>query len=158
MTEVVVSEHILLEGALLVTAHTARLPGWIENMRRGICPLIEFLIIDRLVDAHAPQDDRWMIAVLQNHLFYICNRLLFPRFAADMLPSRKLREHKQSYFVTAIDERLGLRVMRRPHRVEPQFALENIRVTLLRAVRHSVAHVRVTLMPVQSAEFQFFAV
>ena len=111
MTEIVVGENILLETSLLVAAHAARLTARVQRVGDGVRPLIEGVVIHRLVDANAPENDGRMIPVLQNHILHIRHRLILPGVPSDVLPAREFREDQKPQFIAAVDERLRLRVV-----------------------------------------------
>src|ERR1700757_629391 len=64
--EIVHGEHVFQELGLLEVANASRLPCGIELMRERIGARVEVVIVSRFVDAHAPENDRWMIPVPPN--------------------------------------------------------------------------------------------
>ena len=86
-------------------------------MSNAVCLGVEFIVILRLVDPHAPQNDRRMVTVLQYHFFGMFAGNLLPGFIAYMLPARDLGKYQQAQFITGIDEGLCLRIMGSPHRI-----------------------------------------
>ena len=123
MHKIIVSVDIFQKTALFVRPHTARRSGWIEFARRRVRPAVKIIIVLRLVDAHAPENDGRVIAVLHHHIAHIYNRLILPRLIADVLPSRNLHKYQKSDSVTLVDKVMGLRVVGCPHGVDAKLIL-----------------------------------
>ena len=119
---------------------------------------IEFVIVHALVDAHPPQYDAGVIAVLQQHLPQHGAGAVFPCPIADVLPAGQLGKYKQAQPVTFIKEILALRVMARAHRIAVQLVFQDAGVLPLQAFRRGVANVGVALVAVQPAQKGLFPV
>jgi hypothetical protein len=91
-------------------------------MGQSVRANVEIVVILRLIDAHAPEDDRWAIPVTTNHTSNVVDGDVPPRFVADMLPSGDFFEHKKTKLIAGIEEMSRLRVVRRSHDV----ALETV--------------------------------
>ena len=81
--------------ALLQIADAAGLARWIQGMRKLICAGIEFVIVQALINTNPPENDGWMIAVLQDHLLQRIDGMFFPFRIADVLPARALSKDKE---------------------------------------------------------------
>ena len=127
--------NILKQMTLLKISHARGRARRVEFMRQRVRSGIKFVTVHALVNADAPEHDRRMAAILQDHLARVLNRLV-PPFGgiADMLPAGDLRKYKQSQLVAGIEERVRLRIMRSPHRVHMQLVLQNMRVRALQRI------------------------
>src|ERR1700716_4324920 len=85
----------------------------------------EVVVIPRLIDTHAPKDDRRMVPVTANHAANIVDGDVLPCLVADMLPSGDLFEHKKTKLIAGIEKmsRLSLKcnIVRTSH--DPQILL-----------------------------------
>src|SRR5437016_5146688 len=61
--EVVHGEHVFEKLRFLEVADAAGLPRGVELMRGGIGTRVKIVVVLGLVDAHAPQNNRWVIPV-----------------------------------------------------------------------------------------------
>ena len=156
--EVIEGVDVLQEAALFEVAHAAGRAGRVERVRRGVGALIERVVVLRLVDAHAPEDDRRMVAVLAHHVLGVAHDLLLPFFVAEVLPAGDLGEHQQAQLVAAVDEVLRLGIVRGTHGVAAQLVFQNLRVEPLHGARHGVAHIGVALVAVEAAQLHLFPV
>ena len=127
-------------------------------MRQRIRLAVEIIVVQTFVDAHAPEDDGRVIAVLRHHLAHILHRPALPRRVADVLPAGKLGEHEQPQLVARIDKVPALRVVRRAHRRAAELFLQYPRVLALERLGRGVAHVGIALVTVQAAEEHTLAV
>ena len=123
MHKIIVSVDILQKTALFVRPHTACRSGGIKFVRRRVCPAVKIIIVLRLIDAHAPENDRRVVAVLHHHIAHIYNRLVLPRLITDVLPSRNLHKYQKSDSVTLVDKVMGLRIVGCPHGVDAKLIL-----------------------------------
>ena len=80
-------------------------------MRDLVRARVEIVIVLRLVDTHAPENDRRMIPVATHHAFNVIDRQIFPAGVADMLPTRNLLKHKQAVFVAGVKKVRRLRIV-----------------------------------------------
>ena len=156
--KVVVGVDVLQQAALFDAAYAAGLPRAVQLTRHGVGALIERVVVHGFVDAHAPEDDGRMVAVLPHHVLGIAHRLLLPVRIPDVLPAGDLGEYQQSQFVAAVDKMLRLGIVRGAHGVEPQLALENVGIQPLHRARHRVADVRIALVAVEPDQLQFPAI
>ena len=144
--------------ALLEIPHAGRLARGIERMRESICFAVEFIVVQTLVDTHAPEDDGRMVAVLRHHLAHILNGPALPRRVADMLPAGNFGENKKAQLVARIDKVPALRIVRRAHRRAAKLFLQYPRILALERFRRGVAHIGIALVAVQTAEKYALAV
>ena len=70
-TKVVHGKHIFQKLGFLEITNTARLPRRIQFVRHGIRLHVEVVVVSRLVDAHAPQNDAGMIPVAADHAAHV---------------------------------------------------------------------------------------
>src|SRR5215469_14516336 len=66
-TKVVHGEYVFEELRFLEIANAARLPRGIKLVRDAIGAGIEVMIIERLVDSHAPQNNRGVVPIAPDH-------------------------------------------------------------------------------------------
>ena len=66
--KIVVGVDILQQMAFFQIPHAGGSTAGVQLMGNLICAGVEGIVVHALVDAHAPQDDAGMIAVLQDHL------------------------------------------------------------------------------------------
>ena len=71
-----------------------------------VCARVELIVVLRLVDAHAPEDDGWMVAILQDHLLDVLTGDVLPGRISDMLPAGDLGKDQKSQFIAGIAEGL----------------------------------------------------
>ena len=158
MGEIVVGVNILQEMALFQIPHTRGRPARVQCVGDLVGARIEFVIVHTLVDAHTPQYDAGVIAVLQQHLPQHGTGAVFPCPIADVLPAGQLSKYKQAQPVTFIKEILALRVMARAHRIAVQLVFQDAGVLPLQAFRRGVANVGIALVAVQPAQKGLFPV
>ena len=120
--------------------------------------LAALIVIGAFVDPDTPQKDAGMIAILQHHLFYILDRLIFPCLVPDILPARNLCKDQQPQLIAPVQESMALRVVAGTHGVAAQFIFQDLCVQRLRAIRYRIAHIRPALMTVQAAQFDFLPI
>ena len=118
--EIVVGIDVLEQMALLVAADAAGRARRVEPVRRRVRARIERVVVAAFVDAHAPEDDARVVAVLLHHLLGVAHGLLLPLVAADVLPAGDLREDEQTQLVAPVDEVRALRIVARAHGVEAE--------------------------------------
>ena len=94
-------------------------------MGSRIGALIEVIIILGFIDAHTPENDGGMIAILQDHFTGISDSLFFPGSITDMLPSRDLCKDQHSAAVTFIQKVLTLGIMAGTYSIAAQLLLKN---------------------------------
>ena len=92
-----------------------------------------------------------MVAVLDDHLPGILNRLLFPVAVAKVLPAGNLCKDQQTQSVACVNKGMGLRIMAGSDRIDTKLLLEDSCVFHLQRVRYRIAAVRIALMAVESA-------
>ena len=157
-SKVVDGEDILEKLGLFEVTDAACLTRRIESVREGVSASVKVVIVWRLVDTDAPQDDRWMIPVAANHAAYIVDGELLPRFRADVLPARNLFQDKKSNLIAAIEEMAGLRIVRGPHDVAVQAGAQDVCVLALHAGWHRLADERKSLVAIEPAQFEDLSV
>ena len=158
MGEIVVGVNIFQEMALFQIPHARGRPARVQCVGDLVGARIEFVIVHALVDAHTPQYDAGVIAVLQQHLPQHGAGAVFPCTIADVLPAGQLGKYKQTQSVTFIKKILALRVMARAHRIAVQLVFQDAGVLPLQAFRRGVANVGVALVAVQPAQKGLFPV
>ena len=130
--EVVHGVDVFEELAVGDVADAAGLAGGIEFVRDGVGLEVEVVIVLRLVDAHAPDDDRGVVPVAGDHAADVLDRLGLPGRVADMLPAGDLLEHQQADAVAMVEEPRRLRIMRGADEIDVQLVLQDLGVALLR--------------------------
>ena len=158
VVEVVHRIDVFEELALLMAAHAAGLPRGIEFARDPVGLGVEVMVVGRLIDAHAPEDDRRVVPVALDHAAHVADRLLLPALAADVLPARNLLEDEEPQLIATIEEVRRLRVVRRAHQIALEDMLDDLGVLLLRATAHRITDVGIRLMPVEAANLERLAV
>ena len=156
--EVVVGVDVLQQVALFQEPHAGGRPAGVKLMGSGVGAAVQLVVVLTFVDAHAPEDDAGMVAVLQHHLPGVFHRLIFPVFSAYVLPAGNFREHQQSQSVAFVDKILALGIVGSAYRHAGKLLLQNPRVLPLEPLRNGVAHIRPALVPVQSPQESFLPV
>ena len=100
-------------------------------MSNGICPLVQYVIILRLVYPDAPKNYRRVVHILRDHLTGVLNRLILPSIVSDMLPAWYLGKHEQTEFIAPVYKMLRLRIVRGAHSVDTELVFEDIRIKSL---------------------------
>ena len=156
--EIVIGVHVLQQVAVLDAPHAAGGAGGVQSPAEGVGLFIQSVIVPGLVDAHAPEDDGGVVAVLAHHVLHVAQGLGLPVVAADVLPAGDLGEHQQAQLVAAVDEVGGLGIVGGADGVAVELVFQNVGVQLLHAGGHGVAHVGVALVAVEAPELHLFAV
>ena len=104
-------------------------------MRQRIGAHVEVVIVLRLVDAHAPQNDGGMIPVALDHAVDVVDGDILPALIADMLPAGNLFQHQQADLVAGVEEVARLRIVRRADDVALQIFAQDDGVLPLHAAR-----------------------
>ena len=128
MREVIVGVHILQQMTVFDITHTGSCTAGIQTMGQRICMFVKSVVILTFIDAHTPENDGGMIAILQDHFACVSHRLFFPGRITDMLPSRDLRKDQHAPTVTFIKKMLTLRIMTGTYCVAAQFFLEDTHI------------------------------
>ncbi len=123
MKELVVGVDILQQLALFKIAHAAGGASGIQLMAELVGAKVEVVVVLGLVDAHAPEDNGGVVAVLLHHLADIVDRHVLPGLIAYVLPTGELRHHQQAELVALVQEVLRLRIVRGAHGVDTQLLL-----------------------------------
>ena len=156
--EVIIGIDVLEQTAFFQVTDAAGRAGRVELVSSRVRSGIERVVVLRFIDPDAPENDRRMVSILQDHLACVFHDLFLPGVVTQMLPAGDLREHQQADLVAAIDEMPRLRVMRRADRVQAELVLQNVRVASLHALRHGIADVRKALVAVQAGQLDPSAV
>ena len=123
--KIVVGVDILQQMALFQIPHTGGGTAGVQLMGDFVGAGIEGIVVHALVDAHAPQDDAGVIAVLQEHLPQHLAGGVLPVVVSDVLPARQLGEHQQTPPVALIQKILALGVVAGAHGGAMQLLLQN---------------------------------
>ena len=110
--EVVHGEDVFEKFGVIEVANAAGRPAGVELVRYRVRPHVEVVIVLRLVDPHAPGDDRRMVPVAANHTRDVVDRDVLPGQRPDVLPAGNLLQHQQSNFIAGIQKMPRLRIMR----------------------------------------------
>jgi hypothetical protein len=94
---------------------------------------IEVVIVARLVDADAPENDGGMVPVAANHAAYVVDGDVLPGLVADVLPAGNLFEHQQADLVAGIEKMARLRIVRGAHDVAVQILAQDVGIAALDA-------------------------
>src|SRR5439155_11130090 len=150
--EVIHRKHVFEKFGCLKIANAASLPGGIELVRRRVGASVKIMIILRLVDAHAPENDRGMIPVAPDHAADVVDRDLFPCLVANMLPPGNLLKHQQAKLIASIQEVLRLRIMGGTNDVAVQLVSQDVGIAALYAPGHRLTNVGEGLVAVEAAQ------
>lgn len=150
--EVVVGVDVFVQVRLGEVPDSRRGAGRIEFPRRGVGSRVEGVVVLGLVDAHAPGDDRGVVAPLADHVDRVADGPGLPFRSADVLPAGDLGDDEQADLVAALDEVVRLGVVAGPHDRAAQFSFEDVGVEPLGPGRGRVSEMRVGLVPVQAAQ------
>ena len=156
--EIVEGINVFQQFAAFDAADAAGLAVWVETPGDLIAAGIEVMVVGRLVDAHAPQNNRGPIPVAPDHGFDIGTDLVLPGAVADVLPTGRFLEHQQPQFVAGVQEMARLRVMAGAYQVDVVFVFENLGVAALGAFGHGVADIGPGLVAIQADDGQAAAV
>src|SRR5689334_2525736 len=116
------------------------------------------MIVLRLVDAYAPQNDRRVVPIAANHPVNIVYCKIFPTGVTDMLPARNLFEYQEAVLIARVEKVWRLRIVRGAHDIALELFSKNPRVATLHARRHCLADKRKRLVAIQSAQLQVLAI
>ena len=152
MGEVIEGVHILQQAGFLQVAHPGGGAAGVQPMAEGVGAGIEGVVVLALVDAHAPEHDAGVVAVLADHLLHVPHRLVLPGFSPDMLPAGDLRKHQQTQPVALVDEIGALGIVGGAHGGAAQLLLQDAGVLPLELLRRGVADAGIALVPVQAPE------
>ena len=158
VAEVIDGVHVFQQLAVFDVAHATGLAGAVQAARHGVGAGVEVVVVLRLVDAHAPDDDGGVVPVALDHAAHVFHRLVLPSLATDVLPARDLFKHQQADLVAAVQKVGGLRVVRGAHQVALEHVFHHVSVFFLRALAHGVAHVGEALVAVQAADLDVFVI
>ncbi len=156
--EVVHREDVFKQLRVLEVADAAGLARGIELMREGIGARVEVVVVLRLVDAHAPENDRGMVPVAADHAVDVVDGEILPGLIADVLPAGNLFEDQQADLVAGIEEVARLRIVRGADDVALQVLAQDEGVAALHAAGHGLAHPGEGLMAVEAAQLDDRAV
>ena len=158
VAEVVHGVHVFQQLAVFDVAHATGLAGGVQAAGHRVGAGVEVVVVLRLVDAHAPDDDGGVVPVALDHAAHVLHRLVLPGLAADVLPARNLFKHQQADLVAAVQKVGGLRVVRGAHQVALEHVFHDVGVFGLGALAHGVAHVGVALVAVEATDFDRLAI
>ena len=103
--EIVEGIHILQQMALFEISHTRSRARRIELVRQRVRAGIQLIAVHALIDADAPEHNRRVLAVLQDHLARILHGLIAPLGrVADMLPAGYLCKHEESELIAGVQK------------------------------------------------------
>src|SRR5271166_3545218 len=119
-------------------------------MRKCVSARVDVVIVERLVDAHSPEDDRRMVPVATNHAADIIDGHLFPFFVADMLPAGNLFKYEQADFVATIEEMARLGIVGGADDIAMELLAQDIGILALDAGRHRLTNKRKCLMAIEA--------
>ena len=156
--EIIVGVNIFQQTALFKIPDTGNGSAGIRLPGHRICQFIEFVIVPAFVDPDTPENDTGVVTVLAHHFSGIFHRLVFPGFPADVLPTGNFCKHQQAQSVAFINKMVALRIMGGTYRHAIQFFLQDPGSLPLKTLRRRIAHVRKTLMPVQSPQEGLLAI
>ena len=156
--EVVIGVHILQKMALFQIAHAGGGAAGVQLMGDGVGAAVKFVVVQALVDPHAPENDAGVVPVLEHHLPGVLTGLLLPLFVPDVLPAGDLGEHQQTLTVALVDKIPALGVVGGADGVALQLVPQNPGVLPLQMLRGGVADGGIALVPVQAPEEGLFPV
>ena len=156
--EIVHGEHVFEELGLLEVADAAGLPCGIELVSHGVGAGVEVVIVARLVNAHAPQDDGGVVPVAANHTADVVHGDVLPGRIADVLPAGNLLEDQQTDLVAGVEEVARLRVVRGAHDIAVKVLAQDDGVAALHASGHGLSDPGESLMAVEAAQLDDGAV
>ena len=156
--KIVVGVDVLQQMAFFQIPHAGGGAAGVQLMGDFVGAGVEGIVVHAFVDAHAPQDDAGVAAVLQEHLPQHFTGGVLPVVIPDVLPARQLGEYQQTPPVALIQKILALGVVAGAHGGAVQLLLQNAGILPLQAFRCGVADVRVALVSVQTPQEGLFAV
>ena len=156
--KIIVGVDVLQQMTFFQIPHTGGGAAGVQLMGNLICAGVEGIVVHALVDAHAPQDDAGVIAVLQEHLLQHLAGGVLPVVVPDVLPARQFSEHQQPPPVALVQKIRTFGVVAGAHGGAVQFFLQNAGILPLQAFRGGIADVRKALVPVQAPQKGLFAV
>ena len=156
--KIVVGVDILQQMAFFQIPHTGGGAAGVQLMGDFVGAGVEGIVVHAFVDAHTPQDDAGVAAVLQEHLPQHLAGGVLPVVIPDVLPARQLGEYQQTPPVALIQKILALGVVAGAHGGAVQLLLQNAGILPLQAFRCGVTDVRVALVSVQTPQKGLFAV
>ena len=119
---------------------------------------VEVVIVARLVDAHAPENDGGMVPVAANHAADVVDGDLLPVLVADVLPAGNLFEDEQADLVAAIEEVARLRIVRGADDVAVEVLAQDVGILALHACGHRLTDEGKGLVAIEAAQLDDFAV
>ena len=150
---IVVGVNILQQLAFAGAAAARCGAGGVQPVDRLVGALIKGFVVGAAADAGTPQKHAGVAAVLAHHLPAVLQRLRLPDLIADVLPAGHFGEHQQTQLIAGVQKcRAGGRIAG-AHGVAAQFLFQQLSVQPLDAVRHGIALIGVTLVPVKAAQF-----
>ena len=156
--KIVVGIDILQQMAFFQIPHAGGGTAGVQLMGDFVGAGVEGIVVHALVDAHAPQDDAGVTAVLQEHLSQHLAGGVLPVVVPDVLPARQLGEYQQTPPVALVQKIRTLGVVAGAHGSAMQLLLQNAGILPLQAFRCGIADVRVALVSVQTPQKGLFAV
>ena len=156
--KIIVGIDVLQQMAFFQIPHAGGGAAGVQLMGDFVGAGVKGIVIHALVDAHAPQDDAGVIAVLQEHLLQHLAGGVLPVVVPDVLPARQFSEHQQTPSVALVQKILALGVVAGAHGGAVQLLLQNAGILPLQAFRCGIADVRVALVSVQAPQKGLFAV
>src|ERR1700677_1229080 len=109
--KIVHGEDVFKEFRFLKVANAAGLARWIQLVCDVLGAGVKVVVVARLVDANAPQNDGGTVPVAPNHAADIVHGNVLPRLVAAMLPAGNLFEYEQADLVAGVEKVARLRVM-----------------------------------------------
>ena len=124
--EIVHGEDIFQQLGVLQVADASGLARRIELMCQRVGAHVKIVIVLRLVDAHAPENDGGMVPVAADHSADIVDGNQLPWLVANVLPAGNLFQNEQADFVAGIEEVARLRVVRGADDVALELVAQNM--------------------------------
>lgn len=123
--KIVVGVDVLQQMALFQIPHTGGGAAGVQLMGDFVGAGVEGIVVHALVDAHAPQDDAGVAAVLQEHLLQHLAGGVLPVVVPDVLPARQFGEHQQTLPVALVQKIWTLGIVTGAHGGAVQLLLQN---------------------------------
>ena len=135
-TEVVHGEDVFEKFGFLEVANSAGLARIVESVGEGVGAGVKVVVVTRLVDADAPENDGGVVPVAADHAANVVDGNLLPFFVAYVLPAGNLFEDEQADLVATVEEVAGLRIVRGADDVAMEVFAQDVGIFALYAAGH----------------------
>ena len=146
-TEIVHGENVFEKFRFPEIANAASLAGGVKFARERVGASVKVVIVERFVNANAPENDAGMVPIAPYHAADIIDGDQFPGFIADAKPGISSRTRAHS---SHVQEMARLGIVRGTNDVALEFVAKDVGVTA--GSGHGLADKRKSLVTVKAAE------